>query len=192
MPICSGSRSIWTSCSGTGMRRQSVRTSVNRQPTASMASAWGRAALARAERRMAQRPGLALVDQPLGVEGGDDRACSRSASRLTSSAAPAQSAPPPARMIGRWARPGVAAAARSLLRSTRGSSGGAKASIVRGYDRSAAASGPGARRAPRVGDGRRSSPGTPGPPWPGSARLAGRCRTTWSTGRKIASRSISW
>ena len=48
-------------------------TSVNRQPTASMASACGRAARARADRAWPSDQRVALVEQSLAVERGDDR-----------------------------------------------------------------------------------------------------------------------
>ena len=73
MPICSGSRSIWIKRLGTGIRRQSVMTSVNRQPTASMASACGKTCRRPDRAGMAERERVALVEQALAVERGDDR-----------------------------------------------------------------------------------------------------------------------
>ena len=79
MPICSGSTSIWTRLAGTGIRQPSVRISVNRQPTASMASAWGRAARARAERAWPSERGSRSSISPLALSEVTTGARSRSA-----------------------------------------------------------------------------------------------------------------
>ena len=73
MPIWVGSRSIWIRSAGTVIRRQSVITSVNRQPTASMASAWGRRIVRACGTRMSERKRVAFVEQALAVQRGHDR-----------------------------------------------------------------------------------------------------------------------
>ncbi len=92
MPIWSGSRSIWTRRSGTFIRRQSVRTSVNRQPTASMTSACGRAARARTDRACPSEIGLRSSIRPLALSVVMTGAPSRRASASIAPAAPDQSA----------------------------------------------------------------------------------------------------
>ena len=87
-PIWSGSRSIWIKFFGTGIRRQSVMTSVNRQPAASMASACGRTLPGADRAGMPQRTRLALVEQAFAVQRGDDRCANRSANSSIASAAP--------------------------------------------------------------------------------------------------------
>ena len=82
MPICSGSRSIWTRRLGTGIRRQSVMTSVNRQPTASMASACGRTTRARADRAWPSESGLRSSINPLALSVVIDRRAEPSRQRL--------------------------------------------------------------------------------------------------------------
>ena len=87
--------------SGTVIRRQSVMTSVNRQPTASMTSACGSAACARTDRAWPSESGLRSSSRPLPLSVVMTGAPSRRARASIAPAAPDQSAPPPARMIGR-------------------------------------------------------------------------------------------
>ncbi len=116
MPIWPGSRSIWTRSAGTVMRRQSVMTSVKRQPTASIASACMTADRPRAERACPRERGWRSSSKPLPLSVVTTGAPSRPASFSMAVPAPDQRAPPPAMTIGRLA-PARSSAARAIASS---------------------------------------------------------------------------
>ena len=94
----------------------------------------------------------------------------RRARSSIASAAPDQSAPPPARMIGRSAPARISAACAIASSGTAGLGRGGKRRRIGRRRALARASGPEGGTAPPGGDGPRSSPGTPCPATPGSAR----------------------